>query len=160
MLQMKLDLKGLSYNNYRRFNKNGSTYVTAKGKKYLEELTVELNKFDSQLRYFGSRITKDIELVDMEIYYFQKNFYTKQGTVSKTAGDVDNPNKVLIDEIFKRIGWDDYILGRLSCEKLSGQEDCIIVRMSTYDVDKSIESLAEVLDEYLDHLSSQLPIRS
>lgn len=156
MLQIKLDLKALSYNSYRRFNKKtGNTYLTAKGKKYVEELALQLNKYDHSLRLFGRDLIKDVDMVDMEIYYFMSDFWTKKDTVSKAAGDVDNPNKVLIDKIFERMGWDDYILGRLSCEKIPFDRDCVVVRITSYPLDRSIESLTEVIEEYLENLSSK-----
>ena len=89
----------------------------------------------------------------MEIYYFKKNFYTKEDKISKTAGDVDNPNKILIDEIFSRMGLDDYLLGRLSCEKLASDEDRVLVRMTSYNVRKYNQTMSDTLECYLENLS-------
>ena len=92
-------------------------------------------------------------MIDMEIFYFQKNFYTKDGTIHKRAGDVDNPNKVLIDQIFERMGLDDYLLGRLSCEKIAANEDSVLIRMTTYNASKYNETMSETIEDYLENLS-------
>lgn len=111
-----------------------------------------MNKYDKELRAFGSKLTKDIHLVDMEIYYFKKDFYTKKNTISKTSGDVDNPNKILIDEVFKRVGWDDYILGKLACEKLPGKEDKVIIKMTTYRLPECPKDLLNAIYDQLDQI--------
>lgn len=146
-MQMLLNLKAMSYNNFLSNTKTGRRYITKKGKEYLEKLNGEFNNYDKNLRMFGSMIEENKHLVDIEIFYFQKNFYTKKKTISKTVGDVDNPNKVLIDELFKRIGWDDYILGKLYCEKLPSPsgEDKVVVRLSKYVVPECPRDLAEQL---------------
>jgi hypothetical protein len=117
-------------------------------------LNIILNEYDSELRAFGAKITKDIHLVDMEVYYFQSNFYTKKNTISKTSGDVDNPNKILVDEIFKRIGWDDYILGKLSCEKLPSDKDKVVIRMSTYRLPECPKDLLNEIYDQIDKVKA------
>ena len=152
MLEMNLKIKPLSYNQYLRFNTRGTKYITQKGKDYLESLTYCLNPYDNTLRLFARELKKD-HMVDMEIYYFKKNFYTKEDKISKTAGDVDNPNKILIDEIFSRMGLDDYLLGRLSCEKVASDEDRVLIRMTSYNVRKYNQTMSDTLECYLENLS-------
>lgn len=90
----------------------------------------------------------------MKIYYFYKQFYTQKDTISKTCGDVDNPNKVLIDRIFERIGWDDYVLGRLECEKLPSPtgEDRVVIFLDKYKVSHSVKDLEQELLNYLERI--------
>ena len=140
MLTLSLDLKPLSYNSFQSNNKQGRRYINDRGRAYLEELNYQLNDFDSQLRIFGSNLIVDREMVNISIFYYYENFFIKSGKkVHKTNGDVDNPNKILIDELFKRVGHDDYLLGRLTCEKIPSDRDHVVIMITKYPIKLSGE---------------------
>ena len=112
-----------------------------------------LNPYDNALRLFARELDTSKHMIDIELFYFQKNFFKQDGSFHKRAGDVDNPNKIIIDQLFERMGLDDYLLGKLSCEKLPSDKDSFMIRMTKYDASKYNQTMSETIGEYLEDLA-------
>lgn len=53
---------------------------------------------------------------------FGGKWYTQKGVISKTAGDLDNFNKLILDGISEGMGFDDSQFFRISTEKVDAEE--------------------------------------
>jgi len=61
-------------------------------------------------------------------YIFQSNkFFTKDGRISKTGGDVDNCLKAMQDCVFRELGIDDAYVLELYVVKMAGPEKTTII---------------------------------
>ena len=107
---IKLEIKPLSYNQYYKNSRTGKRIKTGAGLAYDEELGLLLGYHASALKKFGREIDLSKDIVKLEIFNYKTNFFRKDGELSKTAGDWDNPVKVLQDKIFKTMEVDDYIV--------------------------------------------------
>ena len=127
---IKLEIKPLSYNQYYKNSRTGKRIKTGAGLAYDEELGLLLGYHASALKKFGREIDLSINIVKLEIFNFKSLFYTKKGEVSQTAGDWDNPIKVLQDKIFKTMEVDDYVVKVGQVIDLPSDKDGVIIKLS------------------------------
>lgn len=130
MIKIRLDLKPKSYNALYKNSRGGRKYLPEDSKLYLQELEYIFTEQKTELRNLRDSLIQDQEMLALEIYYYYSEFYTKKKTINKRCMDVDNPTKPIIDELFKVIGIDDYILGDLHNYKRPSENDCVILMLS------------------------------
>jgi Holliday junction resolvase RusA-like endonuclease len=113
---MKLDIKPLSLNQLYPSNRNGRRFLSKDGAIY--KATIQ-NAVKSNLKLFpekGYSLPLEFNLIVSGPYL------TKQGAISKTAGDVDNAIKGILDAVCDELDINDACVFRVSAEKKIAQE--------------------------------------
>jgi len=129
-MNIKLEIKPLTYNQYYRNSKNGRRIKTGAGLAYDEELSVVLEDYAIALSNYGKFLDPSKEIVRLKIAHYNPNFYVKDNSrLSKTAGDTDGPIKVLQDKIFNALGLDDYVVKSLVVDQYPGREHIVIINI-------------------------------
>jgi len=131
------------------FSINSMYYATRKTK------TTEARRWSCAINYHVRDQAADIaefrqsfdplkHVFHVEIQYFMKNFYSKEGRVSNKTFDLSNIEKPLIDLVFipsnhgevpyqsPNLNIDDRYITRLVSEKLPGLEDEIIFKIQIH----------------------------
>lgn len=107
---------------------NGHRILTSKAKQYKANVAniMDAEQATTDLRLF----VRGQESVEMYVYVYRPNWYTKVGKPNRNAGDTDNRIKLLKDAIFNAIGIDDCCVFHDSIRKMpcvEGQEKVVVV---------------------------------
>ena len=147
---IKLPIKPLSYNAYYRNTKSGHRVKTGAGLAYEEELEMMISGHSNELAQFGESLDLSKYMIKITIYNFKSDFYIKDGSrINLTAGDWDNPIKVLQDKLFKQIGIDDiFIKWGEVIDLPSTDTDGIIVMMEKRPLPEAISFEDFTIGEY------------
>lgn len=123
---IELDLIPISLNQlYRQFR--GRTIVSAKGREFKAHLTAILAGFD--LSGLSGEFS-ETEGLHVEIDFFSRSFYTKNGKIRKRFLDVDNLLKATLDTVFKAIDLDDSLITKMVVTKNNGIYDKTIIKIT------------------------------
>lgn len=107
-MNIKLNIKPISYNQYYRSTRSGKRVKTGAGLAYEEELTYLLDDYSSELKEFGESLDLHKNIVRTEIKIYNPDYFIQDGSrINKNSPDVDNCIKVLQDKIFDIMGKDD-----------------------------------------------------
>jgi Holliday junction resolvase RusA-like endonuclease len=109
--------------NQLNISRGGRLRKSPKARDFKDLLITYLMQYE--LKDFGN--TYQGKGVIVSITYFMENFYTKKGEISKTAGDVSNRDKALIDVIFPIIGINDSDIVDMYLSKREGETRTEIV---------------------------------
>lgn len=102
---------------YRQFR--GRTIISAQGRDFKRLVSTHIK---------GAKLPFNPENGLLVQYIFQSNkFWTKKGTISKTAGDCDNLLKCIQDVVFEELGLDDSLILELYVCKMPGPEKTTII---------------------------------
>jgi Holliday junction resolvase RusA-like endonuclease len=102
---------------YRQFR--GRTIISAQGRDFKRLVSMHLR---------GAKLPFKAESGLLVQYIFQSNkFFTKDGRISKTGGDVDNCLKAMQDVVFQELGLDDSLILELYVCKMPGPEKTTII---------------------------------
>lgn len=108
--EIEVPLLAPSVNGYWRMKRGGGRYITPAGTIFRMRV-IQANK--------GFRVDAQAVLgVEMDLY--SEKWRTKQGGISRTAGDIDNFCKGSLDSLFSAIGGDDSQVVELRVRKLMG----------------------------------------
>lgn len=122
-IELSFPLKAISVNQYHRSTANGRRYISKKGKEFNIEFEKHLSHQSHKVNMFFMDIDHHKDWVEIEIRHFHKDLFRKHGGISSKCIDVDNPCKILIDNIFNFAGVDDKCLRSLKVEKLFDDKD-------------------------------------
>jgi len=121
---IELDLIPISLNQlYRQFR--GRTIISAKGREFKTHLEAVLAGFETS-SILG--MFTETEGLDVEIHFYSKKFFTKDGNIRKRYLDADNLLKVTLDTVFKVIGIDDSYITKLTVTKNHGYYDKTVIK--------------------------------
>lgn len=97
-----------------------SRFLKSEGTAYKQQVTniLNLSGKTTSLRAFVEKH----ETVDLWIYAYRANWYTKAGWPNRNAGDVDGRVKLLQDAIFSALGIDDSCVFFTGIRKVSSQD--------------------------------------
>ena len=126
MLVLIFNFKALGVNHYQKNSARGR-YITAQGKQYQKDMKQVLTKSIIAINKFLEGYDDTKEGFEVDIVIKQSNFFTKKGVMSKVAGDVDGPVKIIIDQVFRFFDIDDSRVIKVSCEKVSSNSDSFVV---------------------------------
>jgi len=99
-MKIVFDCKPLTVNQYKRPTKTGRIVKTGKAHAYDEYINMCLDEVEDQLGDFDCLGSK--QYLELQINWFQSDFFNKDGSINKTAGDWDNIIKPVQDLIFSR----------------------------------------------------------
>jgi Holliday junction resolvase RusA-like endonuclease len=108
---VKIEIKPLSLNQLYPSNRQGRRFLSKQGAQY-KELIQQAVKLNS--RYFPE---KGYSLPLEFTYIVCGPFLTKSGTISKTAGDLDNFCKPLLDSVCQELEINDSCVFKITAEK-------------------------------------------
>jgi len=103
--------------NQLNVSRGGRLIKSPKARAFKDKLTAYLLQYE--LGNFGK--TYQGNGVIVSITYYMPNLYTKKGEISKTAGDVSNRDKALIDVIFPMMGINDSDIFDMYLSKREGE---------------------------------------
>ncbi len=108
-------------------------YVSSRcGKR--RHLSREAVKFKNFAKYHIANEFKYDEkkyALEVEIYFYLKNVFTKDGKISKTSKDYDGMIKCVQDVIFDIIKIDDSQVCKATIFKIDALEDCVVYILKT-----------------------------
>lgn len=131
-MNIRLEIKPLTYNQYYRNTKSGHRIKTGAGLAYDEELGELLKDYAAALSNFGKEIDLSKNIVRLQIQHYNPKFYVKDNSrLSKTAGDTDGIIKILQDKIFNAMGLDDYIVKSLIVDQYPGRDHVVCINIDT-----------------------------
>lgn len=110
--EVEVGMLAPSVNGYWKVAKWGGRYITPKGQAFKAHVALAV----------GSRKLAWQKPLRLSIELYSRAWWTKKGTISKTAGDVDNFCKSSLDSLFACIGLDDSQVFELHVKKLVGDE--------------------------------------
>jgi hypothetical protein len=132
-ITVNLPIKPVSINSYYTKSGKYNRVITGKGLAFKEEFLVLMEPYADKIRKFFTSL--DMERIELHIIYSYSNYFTKSGSINKKMIDADNPNKPVIDNLFKLVGMDDNIVGRIISENRPAQGATnICIHISKYDV--------------------------
>lgn len=119
ILEVTIPNKCLSTNSIYKRNRFG-VYLSAEAKKY--KLAIS-----NIVRGKEFKCNPKTHYISTECYFYLSKFYTKDGKISCTAGDVDNFKKITLDAIAKTLGFNDAFVCDSIDKKRPGKEDKTII---------------------------------
>lgn len=121
------EFKPLSVNASYQTLKSGHR---AKSYKYLQYAQIVKKKVDTkEMAEFAMAFDENKHAFKMNLIVYLKNYYTQKGSISKTALDVANCEKPLIDTIFKHAGLPDSHITEIYISKNKGERDCFFLNL-------------------------------
>lgn len=95
---IEIKLKPLSMGRIWGQTKSGKRFLTNEGRAYKKAVAMHCLSLGVLRNYHGA-IAADLE--------FHGPWLTKRGTISKSAGDIDNFTKLIFDSLCEAYGFDD-----------------------------------------------------
>lgn len=132
MIEIHFDFEPMPFNNYQRSTRTGRRYTTEKGRDYVKQIESVLDNRWEDLKYFSKEHQPQETQYILEINYFKKNYLTKKGLINKRHGDVDGPGKVIVDTLFRYLGYDDVYLKKVTQEKHTSERTYFSLKLSLY----------------------------
>ena len=123
--QLVLRLKPMSVNQAYSTSRQGRRFLVASGKSYKLAVALEAGRFFESIRGYSGRLKLEYEI--------HGPWLTKEGKVSKTAGDLANFEKLLIDSVCESIDVNDASIFKIEAEKIVSDEWIIKVRLYPID---------------------------
>ena len=106
----RINIKPLSMGRIWSTGKHGKRFLTTEGSNFKKLVGIEARKSFPEMINFSGKIHFEAK--------FYGNWHTKKGEISKTAGDLDNFNKLIIDGIAELMGFNDAQIFKISTEKI------------------------------------------
>ena len=133
-MEMKFRIDGV-----KPISLNTATKVSAVRGRPRKYKTKKTNIFEckvrSELKKYQDQFFEINQLNSIEPHYFVMEYYfyypimTKKGTISKTAGDVDNLIKPVQDIFFENLNFDDSQITSVFAQKTQSEKPFIIVNI-------------------------------
>lgn len=118
---MRIEGKGLSMGRIWSTGFHGKRFLTKEGKAYKDMIGMMIRKhFPDLIGYSGKK---------KFIAFFYGNWTTKKGTISKTAGDLDNFNKLIWDGMSEAMGFNDSEFYKIDSEKVDSLDHYFEIRI-------------------------------
>lgn len=121
--------------NFKPLSVNAAYKTTRKGLRvksdaYKEYQQKVLRKIDGvELSEFSRHFDEKKHALKMNLIVYLPDFYTSKGAISKTALDLMNAEKILIDIIFKNSGLPDSHITEAFLSKNKGERNCFFLNL-------------------------------
>lgn len=133
MVTCVFNFKAMPFNNYQKSAINGRRYTTEKGKKYTHQIDRVLKNYSPEISSMMAGYNDQTRMFRASLFIFQSNFYKKDKTFHKRAGDCDGYQKIIFDRFFNFIGYDDYLLNKFTVVKSHSAQDFFVLKVDHFE---------------------------
>jgi Holliday junction resolvase RusA-like endonuclease len=141
-LRFIVPIRPISLNRmYRVFR--GRSIKSAEAREFELVFNSYLVEFAQHAKIFLENFDPSLHAIHLQLRFFTKDFTNKSGSINLTKGDLDNYNKVTIDQVFRFLSLNDALVTNIHSTKLASNVDATeIILKRVYQIHKKIDPIA------------------
>jgi Holliday junction resolvase RusA-like endonuclease len=102
-----------------------------------------LAEFSQAAIIFMENFDPNIHAIHMQLRFFTKDFTNKSGSINLTKGDLDNYNKITLDQVFSFLDINDALVTNIHSTKLASNVDATeIILKRVFQIHKKLDPMA------------------